>query len=109
MYLLPLQLEQAQDATEKRKQLEIEKDITPDLVEKYKVHPLNSPSAISSPSCPLALQVQAEKEQRLAETLMEMRRSFYCQLCDKQYYKYSEYDNHLNSYDHHHRQVKLLA
>ena len=31
------QLELAQDATEKRKQLEIEKEVTADLVEKYKV------------------------------------------------------------------------
>ena len=106
----PPQLEQAQDATEKRKQLEIEKDITPDLVEKYKVvTPSQLPLVPSLHPRRLPLQVQAEKEQRLAETLMEMRRSFYCQLCDKQYYKYSEYDNHLNSYDHHHRQVKLLA
>ena len=32
---------------------------------------------------------------------------FYCELCDKQYYKYKEYDNHVNSYDHAHRQVKI--
>lgn len=32
------QLEQAQDATDKRKQLETEKEITADLVEKYKVY-----------------------------------------------------------------------
>ena len=32
-----LQLDLAAEATEKRKQLEIEKEITPDLVHKYKV------------------------------------------------------------------------
>jgi len=42
----------------------------------------------------------------MAETIAEMRKSFYCELCDKQYTKYSEFDNHLNSYDHHHRQVR---
>ena len=40
---------------------------------------------------------------------MEMHKSFYCELCDKQYFKYSEFDNHLNSYDHHHRQVRASA
>ena len=50
--------------------------------------------------------MQAEKEDKLVETILEMNKSFYCDLCDKQYFKYSEYDNHLNSYDHHHRQVR---
>ncbi|KAI4786403.1 hypothetical protein KUCAC02_037141, partial [Chaenocephalus aceratus] len=30
--------------------------------------------------------------------------SFYCELCDKQYERHPQYDNHVNSYDHHHRQ-----
>ncbi|XP_071004376.1 G patch domain-containing protein 8-like [Oncorhynchus clarkii lewisi] len=30
--------------------------------------------------------------------------SFFCQLCDKQYLRHQEYDNHINSYDHAHRQ-----
>jgi hypothetical protein len=78
------EVEQAQDTTDKRRQMETEKEITSDLVEKYKA--------------------QAEKEDKLVETILEMNKSFYCDLCDKQYFKYSEYDNHLNSYDHHHRQ-----
>ena len=78
-------MELAQDATEKRKLLEAEKEITPDLLEQY--------------------QVNAEKERALTETLLEMNKSFYCELCDKQYTKYSEYDNHINSYSHHHNQV----
>jgi len=28
-----------------------------------------------------------------------------CALCDKRYIKYTNYDNHINSYDHAHRQV----
>lgn len=79
-----LELELAQDATEKRKLLEAEKEVTPDLIEKYKA--------------------QAEKERSMAETLTSMLRSFYCELCDRQYTKYSEYDNHINSYSHHHNQ-----
>lgn len=31
--------------------------------------------------------------------------SFYCELCDKQYLRHQQYDNHINSYDHHHKQV----
>ena len=54
----------------------------------------------------LHLQAQAEKDRKMAETIAEMRKSFFCDLCDKQYTKYSEFDNHLNSYDHHHRQVQ---
>nr|XP_046157410.1 G patch domain-containing protein 8-like [Oncorhynchus gorbuscha] len=30
--------------------------------------------------------------------------SFFCQLCEKQYLRHQEYDNHINSYDHAHRQ-----
>lgn len=65
--------------------MEVEKKITPDLLQQY--------------------QVNAEKEKKLTETLLEMNKSFYCELCDKQYTKYSEYDNHINSYSHHHQQV----
>ena len=44
----------------------------------------------------------------IADSTSELRKSYYCELCDKQYSKYSEYDNHLNSYDHHHRQVSIM-
>ncbi|XP_028323747.1 uncharacterized protein LOC114476441 isoform X2 [Gouania willdenowi] len=29
---------------------------------------------------------------------------FYCELCDKQYVRHQQYENHINSYDHHHKQ-----
>ncbi|XP_064397763.1 G patch domain-containing protein 8-like isoform X2 [Halichondria panicea] len=79
-----MELEQAQDATEKRKLLEAEKEITEDLLQQY--------------------EDQAEKDKKLTETLVEMHKAFYCELCDRQYIKYSEYDNHINSYSHHHQQ-----
>ncbi len=50
--------------------------------------------------------MQAEKEQKICEILTEMNKAFYCELCDRQYTKYSEFDNHINSYSHHHQQVK---
>ncbi|CAB1457758.1 unnamed protein product [Pleuronectes platessa] len=30
--------------------------------------------------------------------------NFYCELCDKQYVRHQQYDNHINSHDHHHKQ-----
>ena len=48
-----------------------------------------------------------DREKTIAESTSDLRQSYYCELCDKQYNKYSEYDNHLNSYDHHHRQVSM--
>ena len=32
---------------------------------------------------------------------------YYCALCDKRYVKYTTFDNHINSYDHAHRQVPV--
>ncbi|KAK1789109.1 hypothetical protein P4O66_015058 [Electrophorus voltai] len=52
-------------------------------------------------SCCAVLQ---EKEKTLAKALEDLRANFYCQLCDKQYYKHQEFDNHINSYDHAHKQ-----
>ncbi|XP_019851233.1 PREDICTED: DNA ligase 1-like isoform X2 [Amphimedon queenslandica] len=77
-------LDLASEATEKRKQLEIEKELTPGLIDKYKA--------------------QVAKELAIADATQELRKTYHCELCEKQYNKYSEYDNHLNSYDHHHRQ-----
>lgn len=36
----------------------------------------------------------------------DLRANFYCELCDKQYQKHQEFDNHINSYDHAHKQVR---
>ncbi|XP_051998047.1 zinc finger protein 804A isoform X1 [Xyrauchen texanus] len=46
----------------------------------------------------------AENEKTLAKALEDLKANFYCQLCDKQYYKHQEFDNHINSYDHAHKQ-----
>ena len=69
--------------------LENEREMTADRVEKYKQ--------------------QAEKEQQRIEQLTEMHKSFYCELCDRQYTKYSEWDNHINSYSHHHNQASSMC
>lgn len=49
-----------------------------------------------------------EKGKTLAKHLEDLKANFYCQLCDKQYYKHQEFDNHINSYDHAHKQVMGL-
>ena len=48
-----------------------------------------------------------EKEKAIAKALEDLRANFYCELCDKQYTKHQEFDNHINSYDHAHKQVLL--
>ncbi|KAG5270918.1 hypothetical protein AALO_G00173780 [Alosa alosa] len=46
----------------------------------------------------------AEKEKAIAKALEELKANFYCELCEKQYHKHQEFDNHINSYDHAHKQ-----
>ncbi|XP_009290656.1 zinc finger protein 804B isoform X2 [Danio rerio] len=46
----------------------------------------------------------AKKEKAIAKALGDLKANFYCELCDKQYHKYQEFDNHINSYDHAHKQ-----
>lgn len=50
-----------------------------------------------------------EKEKAIAKALEDLRANFYCELCDKQYTKHQEFDNHINSYDHAHKQVLILC
>ncbi|KAK1173218.1 G patch domain-containing protein 8-like [Acipenser oxyrinchus oxyrinchus] len=51
-----------------------------------------------------SLQDYAEKEKAIAKALEDLKANFYCELCDKQYHKHQEFDNHINSYDHAHKQ-----
>ncbi|XP_055974354.1 zinc finger protein 804B [Sorex fumeus] len=46
----------------------------------------------------------SEKEKSTAKALEDVKANFYCELCDKQYHKHQEFDNHINSYDHAHKQ-----
>ncbi|XP_062841260.1 zinc finger protein 804B [Trichomycterus rosablanca] len=46
----------------------------------------------------------AEKEKAITKALEDLKANFYCELCGKQYHKYQEFDNHINSYDHAHKQ-----
>ncbi|GLC58793.1 hypothetical protein PLESTB_001401700 [Pleodorina starrii] len=49
----------------------------------------------------------AEVLQKRAEDVKEMLQTFYCEVCDKQYNSAKQLEEHLSSYDHHHR--KRLA
>jgi hypothetical protein len=50
-----------------------------------------------------ALQAQAGWEQKVKEEVTELKRTFYCDVCHKQYEKAMEFEQHLSSYDHHHK------
>ncbi|XP_061761357.1 G patch domain-containing protein 8-like [Nerophis ophidion] len=81
---MEMEMDYAEDATEKRRVLEVEKGETEELRQKYKD--------------------QIEKEKAIAKGLEDLRANFYCELCDKQYTKHQEFDNHINSHDHAHKQ-----
>jgi len=46
-----------------------------------------------------------EKKEEIQKTVHEMLDPFFCKLCNKGYKRIDQYNEHLNSYDHHHRQV----
>ncbi|KAL5060851.1 hypothetical protein RYX36_032455 [Vicia faba] len=51
----------------------------------------------------LKIQVLAEREQKIQTEVKEIRKVFYCELCNKQYKLAMEFEAHLSSYDHNHR------
>ncbi|KAK8520252.1 hypothetical protein V6N13_031286 [Hibiscus sabdariffa] len=48
-------------------------------------------------------EVLAEREQKIQTEVQEIRKVFYCELCNKQYKLAMEFEVHLSSYDHNHR------
>jgi hypothetical protein len=51
----------------------------------------------------LQREITTLKKEEVKNDIKETLRAFYCELCDKQYTKISEYEQHLQSYDHHHK------
>ncbi|CAH2306381.1 zinc finger 804A, partial [Pelobates cultripes] len=47
---------------------------------------------------------RAEAQAADPRCLRDDKANFYCELCDKQYHKHQQFDNHINSYDHAHKQ-----
>ncbi|KAK1294459.1 putative WRKY transcription factor 42 [Acorus calamus] len=66
-----------------RKKLEVEIKETEELVKKR--------------------EVIAEREQRIQSEVKEIKKVFFCELCNKQYKLAMEFEVHLSSYDHNHR------
>ncbi|XP_070768703.1 zinc finger protein 804B [Enoplosus armatus] len=57
------------------------------------------------PLCPTATSDSPERAERaLGCSVEDLKALFYCELCHKQYLRHQEYDNHINSYDHAHKQ-----
>ncbi|CAL8290931.1 unnamed protein product [Merluccius merluccius] len=57
------------------------------------------------PLCQTATSESPESAERaLGCSLDDLKALFYCDLCDKQYLRHQEFDNHINSYDHAHKQ-----
>lgn len=48
-------------------------------------------------------EVQAERELKIRQEVTEMKKTFFCEICHKQYNSAMELDTHLSSYDHHHK------
>lgn len=51
----------------------------------------------------MKIQVIAEREQKIQTEVKEIRKVFYCELCNKQYKLAVEFEGHLSSYDHNHK------
>lgn len=68
-----------------RKELEIEKELTE--TEEQRERRLQ----------------RAEAQTRIEAEVKEMHSTFYCEICDKQYTSSAQLQEHLSSYDHHHR------
>uniref|UniRef100_A0A2P2KF57 C2H2-type domain-containing protein n=1 Tax=Rhizophora mucronata TaxID=61149 RepID=A0A2P2KF57_RHIMU len=51
----------------------------------------------------MKIQVLAEREQKIQTEVKEIRKVFFCDLCNKQYKLAVEFESHLSSYDHNHR------
>ncbi|XP_061531743.1 G patch domain-containing protein 8 [Phycodurus eques] len=57
------------------------------------------------PLCTTAACESPERAERaLGCSVEDLKSIFYCELCDKQYLRHQEFDNHINSYDHAHKQ-----
>ncbi|KAM8827011.1 uncharacterized protein znf804b isoform 1-T1 [Synchiropus picturatus] len=52
------------------------------------------------PLCPGA----GDSPEQAERAVEDLKALYYCELCDKQYLRHQEFDNHINSYDHAHKQ-----
>ncbi|KAK2178907.1 hypothetical protein NP493_525g06069 [Ridgeia piscesae] len=77
-------MEQAEGTTERRRQLECEKADSEELQQKYKRN--------------------QEREAAKNQSVADLKANLHCDLCDKQYSRHTDFDNHMSSQDHAHKQ-----
>src|ERR1700733_14441491 len=53
-------------------------------------------------------QDKVAKKEAIKSEITTSLRSFYCELCDKQYQNVTQYNEHIRSYAHTHKQVSLM-
>jgi len=51
-------------------------------------------------------QDQHLEKEKIKEEVTEINKVFFCEICNKQYTQALQYDQHLSSYDHHHKKVR---
>jgi len=54
-------------------------------------------------------QAVAQRIEKIEAEVKEIRKVFYCELCNKQYKLAAEMEVHLSSYDHNHKKVRLWS
>ncbi|KAL6139093.1 hypothetical protein ACLB2K_064370 [Fragaria x ananassa] len=80
-----------------RRKLDVEMEETEEHAKK------REKAAYSIYACLLTGMVLAEREQKIQTEVKEIRKVFFCDLCNKQYKLAVEFETHLSSYDHNHR------
>ncbi|XP_028551940.1 G patch domain-containing protein 8 isoform X2 [Dendrobium catenatum] len=91
-----------------RRRLEVELEETEELAKKREVlsFSCNFYYLVASTACfvqMMTIQVIAEREQKIQTEVKEIKKVFFCNLCNKQYKLAVEFEAHLSSYDHNHR------
>ncbi|KAI8531817.1 hypothetical protein RHMOL_Rhmol11G0165600 [Rhododendron molle] len=91
-----------------RRKLDIELEETEEIAKKREVLRISCSFyyLVASTACFLhimKIQVIAEREQKIQTEVKEIRKVFFCELCNKQYKLAVEFEAHLSSYDHNHR------
>ena len=51
------------------------------------------------------LQRNQEREAAKTQSVADLKANLHCDLCDKQYSRHADFDNHMSSQDHAHKQV----
>lgn len=86
-----------------RRGLDSERQIK-ETIEQRQSREVCFPSSIKDQADHHQLKQKVAEKEALANQIASTLKPFYCALCDKQYQTVAQYDEHTNSYAHHHRQ-----